>query len=153
MIVKFVKSMGYAIKGIALGIKEERNMRIDLVAMFYVLFFSAFYSFNITQRVLLVFICFVVPAFELMNTAIERAVDRPDRDHYIQAGQAKDAAAGAVLLAATGAAVAGVMLFWDVEIFKKIFEFFTADIIRPAAFGFSVVLSYLFIICDKLKKK
>ena len=36
MITKFIKSMGYALKGICLGIKEERNMRIDTVAMLFV---------------------------------------------------------------------------------------------------------------------
>ena len=57
MITKFVKSVGYALKGIWTGIKEERNVRIDIVAAFYVLLFSKFYDFTFTQKqVLLSFV-------------------------------------------------------------------------------------------------
>ena len=46
MITKFIKSMGYALKGICLGIKEERNMRIDTVAMLFVWSILPFYNFT-----------------------------------------------------------------------------------------------------------
>ena len=152
MIAKFVRSMGYAVKGIITGIKEERNVRIDIVAAFYVLLFSQFYGFTITQKVILVLVCFNVPAFELMNTAVERAVDKPDKAHYMQAGEAKDAAAGGVLLAAIGAAVAGIMLFWNVEVFKKMFIFFKTNPLMIAAFAVTLFASYKFITIDNSKK-
>ena len=152
MIAKFIKSLGYALKGICTGIKEERNVRIDIVAAFYVLVFSAFYDLNITQKMLLVFICFTVLGFELMNTAVERAVDRPDKEHYMQAGEAKDTAAGGVLLVATGAAVAGVMLFWDVEVFAEIFTFFTTRPFMLICLVVTLFASYKFITLDKNKK-
>ena len=152
MIVKFVKSMGYALKGIYTGIKEERNVRIDIVAAFYVLLFSKFYDFTFTQKIILVLVCFNVLAFELMNTAMERAVDKPDKEHYMQAGAAKDTAAGAVLLAATGAAVAGVMMFWNVEVFREIFTFFKTHPFMILCFLATVLASYKFITYDNNKK-
>ncbi|MBR2502532.1 MAG: diacylglycerol kinase family protein [Oscillospiraceae bacterium] len=152
MIAKFVKSLGYALNGIKIGIKEERNVRIDIVAAFYVSLFSKFYDLTLTQKVLLVFICFTVVGFELMNTAVERAVDRPDKEHYMQAGQAKDTAAGGVLLVAAGAAAAGVMLFWDIEVFKKIIAFFTANPIMIICLAVTLFASYKFITYDKNKK-
>ena len=151
MISKFVKSMGYAIKGIYTGIKEERNVRIDIVAAFYVLLFSKFYDFTLTQKVVLVLVCFNVLAFELMNTAVERAVDKPDKEHYMQAGAAKDTAAGGVLLAAIGAAVAGIMLFWDTAVFKKIFVFFTGNPIMAVCLAVTIFASYKFITYDNKK--
>ena len=151
MIAKFVKSMGYAINGIWIGIKEERNVRIDIVAMFYVLLFSKFYDFTLTQKVILVLVCFNVLAFELMNTAVERAVDKPDKEHYMQAGEAKDTAAGGVLLAAVGAAVAGVMLFWNVAVFKKIFVFFTTKPVMLICLAVTIFASYRFITYDDKK--
>ena len=151
MIAKFVKSLGYALNGIILGIKEERNVRIDIVAAFYVLIFSKFYDFTLTQKALLVFICLTVLGFELMNTAVERAVDKPDKEHYMQAGEAKDAAAGGVLLVAVGAAVVGVMLFWNVEVFIKIFRFFTNQPLMAAAFAVTLFASYRFITYDNNK--
>ena len=152
MITKFVKSMGYALNGIFTGIKEERNVRIDIVAAFYVLLFSKFYDFTLTQKIILVLVCFNVLAFELMNTAVERAVDKPDKEHYIQAGAAKDTAAGGVLLAAIGAAVAGIMLFWNVEVFKEIFVFFTTKPIMLLCLAVTLFASYKFITLDNKKK-
>ena len=152
MITKFVKSMGYALNGIFTGIKEERNVRIDIVTAFYVLLFSKFYDFTLTQNIILVLVCFNVLAFELMNTAVERAVDKPDKEHYIQAGAAKDTAAGGVLLAAIGAAVAGIMLFWNVEVFKKIFVFFTTRPIMLLCLAVTLFASYKFITLDNKKK-
>ncbi|MBR5305792.1 MAG: diacylglycerol kinase family protein [Oscillospiraceae bacterium] len=148
MIAKFVKSLGYALKGIFTGIKEERNVRIDIVAAFYVLVFSNFYDFTVTQKVLLVFICFTVIGFELMNTAVERAVDKPDKEHWLQAGAAKDTAAGGVLLVAIGAATAGIMLFWDVEVFKEIFGFFTSHPVMAVCLLITFFASYKFITYD-----
>ena len=152
MITKFVKSVGYALKGIWTGIKEERNVRIDIVAAFYVLLFSGFYDFTLTQKIIIVLVCFNVLAFELMNTAIERAVDKPDKEHYMQAGAAKDTAAGGVLLAAIGAAVAGIMLFWDIAVFKKILSFFTGNPIMIICLAITLFASYKFITLDNKKK-
>ena len=151
MITKFVKSMGYAVKGIFTGIKEERNVRIDIVAAFYVMLFSKFYDFTLTQKVIIVFICFNVIAFELMNTAVERAVDKPDKEHYMQAGEAKDTAAGGVLLAAIGAAIAGIMLFWNVEVFKEIFAYFAGKPIMAVCLAVTFFASYKFITFDNNK--
>ena len=151
MIAKFVKSLGYAINGIKIGIKEERNVRIDIVAAFYVCVFSKFYDFTLTQKVLLVFICFAVLGFELMNTAVERAVDKPDKEHWLQAGEAKDTAAGGVLLVAIGAAAAGIMMFWDVEVFKEIFGFFTSHPAMTVCLLITFFASYKFITYDNRK--
>ena len=148
MIAKFIRSLGYALKGIKTGIREERNVRIDLVAAFYVFVFSRFYNLTLTQNVILVLICFFVLAFELMNTAVERAVDKPDKEHYMQAGQAKDTAAGGVLLAATGAVIAGVMLFWNVEVFKEIFNFFMTKPLMLVCLIATLFVSYKFITYD-----
>ncbi len=46
-----------------------------------------------------------------MNTAIEAAVDLASPEQHPLAGKAKDAAAGAVLVAAIGAAIIGACVF------------------------------------------
>ena len=50
-------------------------------------------------------------ALELMNSAVERAVDKPDTTHWWTAGAAKDMAAGAVLVMAIGTVIVAVCLF------------------------------------------
>ncbi len=47
---------------------------------------------------------------EGINTALERLADAVTTDHHQLIGQAKDAAAGAVLIAAIGAATIGLLV-------------------------------------------
>jgi diacylglycerol kinase len=49
---------------------------------------------------------------EAFNTALEQLADALHPQHHPGIGRAKDLAAGAVLIAAIGAAVIGVMVFW-----------------------------------------
>ena len=60
-------------------------------------------------------ICFIlfglILALELVNTAIEATVDLCTEERRPLAKKAKDAAAGAVLIAAVFAAIIGVMIF------------------------------------------
>ena len=53
-----------------------------------------------------------VLALELVNSAIERAVDKPDTTHWWSAGAAKDMAAGAVLVMAVGTLLVALCVFW-----------------------------------------
>ncbi|MEG2928632.1 MAG: diacylglycerol kinase family protein [Oscillospiraceae bacterium] len=153
MIIKFFKSLGYALKGIWLGIREERNVRIDIVMALYVLFFSSFYQFDSFQIALIILICFLVPAFEMMNTSVERTVKDPHPDRYMIAGEAKDTAAGAVLIVAVGALLAGAVTFWDIEILTDIYKYYSDSLSNSLALAGSLVLAYCFIISDKLFKK
>lgn len=50
-----------------------------------------------------------VLALEAMNSAVEYTVDRIGREHHPLAGAAKDSAAGAVLIAAVGAAALALL--------------------------------------------
>lgn len=53
----------------------------------------------------------IVMALEAVNTALEYLTDLISPTYHPLAGKAKDAAAGAVLLGALGAAVVGVVIF------------------------------------------
>ena len=153
MINRFIKSMGYALKGISLGIKEERNMRIDIVAMLFVWSVLPFYNFTKAETALVVLVTFIIPAFELMNTAVERAVHKPDAEHWMPAGDAKDTAAGAVFIAATGAVVVAMIMLFDIAVIKQIIAFYTSDITHMLFAVVFAIVSYLFIIMDLFKKK
>ena len=57
-------------------------------------------------------LCFtVVVAAELFNTTLEVLIDYAWPEHHPMIGRAKDVAAAAVLMAAAGAAIVGVLLF------------------------------------------
>ena len=101
---RFLRGFRYAASGVWAALRAERNLRFHLCAAVYVLLFSRFYSFSRAEYALL-FLCIGgVMSLELMNSAVERAVDRPDASHWAAAGLAKDMAAGAVLVFSIAAA-------------------------------------------------
>ena len=93
----FIASFGYAARGVGRAVQAERNFRFELCAAVYVLLACPFFGFAPAEWAL-VFLCIGgVLALELVNSAIERAVEDPDPAHWRPAGAAKDMAAGAVL--------------------------------------------------------
>ncbi len=148
MIKRFISSVGYALNGIKIGIKEERNMRIDITVMLFVWHLIPFYNFTISEVGFIVFITFLIPAFELMNTAVERAVYKPDNEHYMPAGAAKDTAAGAVFIVAIGAAIVGVMLFLQIDGLRNVFMFYTKNLLHLVALIIYIISAYFFITMD-----
>lgn len=99
------------------------NMRIHIVATMCVLYLSQFYNFTKEQFILLITTCVTVISAEMMNTAIEVVIDKVSPGYSALAKVGKDVAAGAVFVTAVAAVIIGVILFWDIEKFKIIFEF------------------------------
>lgn len=123
-IKKFFRGFVYAARGIVYNIKTQRNFRFHIAAAVWVLLISFFYDFGRTEYALLMITFSSVMALEAVNTAVEAAVDlETDGERRKLAAVAKDAAAGAVLIAAVFAAAVAVFLFWDTAVFKKIGEF------------------------------
>ena len=88
----FIASFGYAARGVGRAVQAERNFRFELCAAVYVLLACPFFGFAPAEWAL-VFLCIGgVLALELMNSAIERAVEDPDPAHWRPAGAAKDMA-------------------------------------------------------------
>ena len=145
--------MGYALQGIKLGIKEERNMRIDIVAMLFVWFHMQFYDFTRGETAIIVLVTFLIPAFELMNTAVERAVHKPDAEHWMPAGDAKDTAAGAVLIMTIGVVVIAFIIFFDPQGISNIIAHYTSGVLAPAGLLAYIIASYFFITIDNYNKK
>ncbi|MEF9969143.1 MAG: diacylglycerol kinase family protein [Ruthenibacterium sp.] len=112
---RFLNGFRYAANGIRLAIKEERNMRFHLCAAALVYYFSIPFDFTATQWMLLTLCVCGVLALELVNSALERCVEKPSPDKYELAGAVKDMAAGAVLVFCIGAAVCGIILFWKID--------------------------------------
>ncbi len=141
----FFRSFGYAFSGFAAAVREERNLRFHLVTAAFVLYFSHFYQFTKAEFSLLVLsICGVI-ALELVNSSIERAVARPAPDHFFIAGAVKDMAAAAVLVFSIGAAVCGLILFWDPHTLREIVGYFLSAWYRLPLLAAAVAAGYLFV--------
>ena len=105
-LARFGRGFVYAWNGICAAVREERNFRFHLCAAVYG-FAAASLAELDRQIVALLALCvFSMLGMELMNSAVERAVDKPDTTHWWSAGAAKDMAAGGVLATAVGTVVA-----------------------------------------------
>lgn len=110
-----LKSFAYAFNGLKNAILTERNFRIHMAAIYFVLYFASLYGLTSTQYAVLAIILALIPALELVNTALENTVNMITEKHSDFAKIAKDSAAAAVLVASIGAVGVAISLFSDVE--------------------------------------
>jgi diacylglycerol kinase (ATP) len=104
-------SFNYAFEGIIHVLRTQRNMRIHFVAAIAVIVFALIVSVSKLELIaLLISIAFVLIA-EMINTAIEGAIDVSTSSFDPMAKLAKDVAAGAVLIATLNAIAVGYLVF------------------------------------------
>jgi len=112
------KSQGFngtfrnARKGFNLAIRSEINIRIHVGVATLVIFLGLLLKFNATEFCILLFAIAFVIVTEMLNTAIEFALDSIYHNRYSRmVGMAKDISAGAVLFATFTSILIGVILF------------------------------------------
>lgn len=105
-------SFRYAWKGLVYTFKHEQNFRIQLIASVVVIVLMILLHIKGWEAVALIFVIIAVLILELLNTIIERFIDilKPRLHHYSEI--IKDMMAAAVFLAAAGALVVGLIIFY-----------------------------------------
>ncbi len=104
------RSFGYALHGVGRTWWRERNFRIHVVVAVAVAALASALRISPTEGAILALAMGLVFASELHNTAIEALVDLVSPEYHEAARTSKDAAAGAVLLSALTAAIAGLLI-------------------------------------------
>lgn len=105
------KSFGYAFQGIFTCIRNERNMKIHITVTALVVIAGLILGLSAMEWCICLCLFGLVMALELVNTAVEAVVDLVTAERHPLAKIAKDTAAGAVLIAAIMAAIAGLVIF------------------------------------------
>ncbi len=106
-----IQSFNYAIEGVVHVLRTQRNMRIHFAVAFAVIFVAAAAGVSRIELIaLLISISFVLVA-EMINTAVEGAIDAATTSFDPMAKLAKDIAAGAVLIASVNAVAVGYLVF------------------------------------------
>jgi diacylglycerol kinase (ATP) len=107
---RFIDSLNCAIDGVLYAARTQQHMRNHFIAAVAVLLLALFLKVSPVEFILLaISISFVLFA-EMMNTAVEAAVDLVTTEYHPLAKIAKDVAAGSVLLSVVGAAVTGYLI-------------------------------------------
>jgi diacylglycerol kinase (ATP) len=106
-----IESFNYAIEGVIHVLRTHRNMRIHFAAAVAVIVIAAAVGVSKLELIaLLISIAFVLVA-EMINSAVEGAIDAATTSFDPMAKLAKDIAAGAVLIAAVNAVAVGYLVF------------------------------------------
>lgn len=108
---KLTFSFKYAFEGIISTIKEERNMFIHFLIAIIVVITGIYVRLSLNEWFICLLLFALVFSLELINTAIENTVDLVTTKKNKKAKIAKDAAAGAVLIAAIFASIIGIIIF------------------------------------------
>jgi len=109
--IRRLKSFAYALQGVALLVRTQANARLHLLATVLVCAAGVYVGLSQAEWLWIVVAIVLVWSAEAFNTALEQLADALHPERHPGIGRAKDVAAAAVLIAALGAAVIGVLVF------------------------------------------
>lgn len=105
-------SMEFAVTGVVNAYKEERNMRKHMISALLAIIAGLVFQIAALEWLFLLLSIFLVISFEIINSAIENVVDLASDYHFsMLAKNAKDMAAGAVLVISIYALITGLIIF------------------------------------------
>ncbi len=107
----FFNALKNALRGCSLAIKNERNIKIQIVAAILVTIIGFLFRISFVEWAILVITIFFVIVTECLNTAIEKTVDMITNKYDECAKNVKDIAAGAVLFSAIASVIVGIIIF------------------------------------------
>lgn len=99
----------------------EKAFRTDLVAFVAcVLIASLIPQLSFCERAVMIYVAFFPLVAELMNTAVEKTVDRISTDYHVLSGLAKDIGSALVLASFVGAGICWfvILLGWALRFFS-----------------------------------
>jgi len=112
MLKKHFVSYKYAMRGLWLAFRYEPNMIIHLLAIITILILNSSLKVSRTDWMISLVLIGVILMAEIFNTALEKLADRVTQDQDPMIGQAKDLAAGAVLIMGIAAVICAAILYW-----------------------------------------
>jgi diacylglycerol kinase (ATP) len=108
----WLQSVNVAIEGVIFAVKTQRHMRYHLFAALAALILGLVLNISRIEFILLCMAIVLVLATEMLNTAIETTVDMISEEYHPRAKNAKDIAAGVVLIASIGALTLGYLILY-----------------------------------------
>lgn len=106
------ESFYHAFNGLALGFRQQRNLRIHTFLGLFVFALAFYLKVEPWQWIALCVVIGFVFFAEFVNTAVEHMVDiQANYRYHLSARYAKDTAAAAVLVAAVTAVIVGAIVF------------------------------------------
>jgi len=109
-IIARIQSFKHAIRGIIMMLKSQHNAWIHATASFLILLVGALFGLTPGEWCWLVIAIMAVWTAEALNTALEFLANVASAKSHPVVEKAKDVAAGAVLISATGSVVIALLI-------------------------------------------
>jgi diacylglycerol kinase len=106
-----IRSFRFAFNGIRIMLCSQQNAWIHSLATVMVIVFGIHFSLTKSEWCWIILAALSVWTAEALNTAFEFLTDVASPEFHPLAAQAKDVAAGAVLITAIGAVLIGLLIF------------------------------------------
>lgn len=111
-VVHTYKALRWSVAGLAAALRTEISFRVDVFLFFIFFGLGLWLGETGTEKALLVAPLFVVLCLELLNGALENAIDLVSPEYHELAGRAKDMASAAILVADVA-----VLVVWGLVLF------------------------------------
>ena len=111
--ISLIDSFNYAFQGVIHAVRTQRNMRVHILVAVAVLVTAIAVGVTQMELIALVITIAFVLITEMINSAVEGAIDVATTSFDPLAKLAKDMAAGAVLIATIAAVAVGFLVFND----------------------------------------
>ena len=106
-----IRSIKHAISGIILMLKTQHNAWIHLTVTLATISTAIILGISQNEWCLIVIVIIIVWSAEAMNTAFEFLCDVASPEFHPLVKNAKDVAAGSVLISAIGSVIIGIFVF------------------------------------------
>ena len=116
----FKKSVIYALNGVRLAFRSQRNFRKHLIIAFLTLTLAFLLRVSVVEFCIIIFANAFVLVCEMFNSVIEFVIDAYYKNKWAKLAKlSKDIGAGAVLVSATTSAIISLIIYAD-----KIYELY-----------------------------
>ncbi len=109
---RVIRAFGYSIEGIKAG-WGEAAFRTEIIITAFALPFAFIITQDTSERTILIGSLFLVLIVELLNTAVEVAINRISTEIHPLSKKAKDIASAAVFLSLANALIIWLVVLWN----------------------------------------
>jgi diacylglycerol kinase (ATP) len=110
---RLLRATVYSVQGFVHAFRNEAAFRQELALTVVLVPAALWLGRDVIERAMLVAVLFFVLAVELLNSAVEAAVDRHGDEHHELSGAAKDLGSAAVFVSLTIVVVAWGAVVYD----------------------------------------
>jgi len=110
---RIIRAAGYSARGFRSAWKNEAAFRQESLLVLVLIPVGLWLGRSLIEQAMLIGVCFLVLVVELLNSAVEAAIDRIGPEHHELSGRAKDMGSAAVFVALVIVVMVWTAVAWD----------------------------------------